>query len=40
MGHLSDYDRFIKKAYEEYTIERNTRKLSELNPVVSRLTKK
>jgi len=28
MGHLADYDRFIKKAYEEYGREDNVRKRS------------
>ena len=40
MGHFSDYDRLIKQAYEEYSNERNERKLSELRPVMTRLTKK
>ena len=40
MGHFEDYDRFIKQAFEEYTKERNERKLSELRPVMSKLERK
>jgi hypothetical protein len=40
MGHFVDYDRLIKRAYEEYATEKNERKLSELIKVVDRLKRK
>ena len=40
MGHFSDYDRLIKQAFEEYSKERNERKMSELRPVMTRLDRK
>jgi hypothetical protein len=35
MGHFSDYERFINKAYECYRAEGNDRKVEELEKLVA-----
>lgn len=40
MGHYSDYDRFIQKAFECYKNEQDERKISEILPIIAKITKK